>query len=244
MLLNEIVDFMKKNNYNAFRSWGETLLDRVGDVITLYSHDYSKEYEFDLDEETDGVERLELVNRILEELSCEVDSESSSSKYMEVLFDMCKSKSDYYILNDGDEVVHAFRTIDDKMSGKDLECITDVGTTYYGHLTSHISYIVEVDNNKIATFTFMENVIPVTKNADRTHNHLLVFRFVEDEEPLTTLKRVLEHIEEERLGVMEKDNNNYKLEDVKEKVKSIKSQIEFLTKQLNDVVSVINSWGE
>ena len=239
MLLNEIVDFMKKNNYNAFRSWGETLLDRVGDVITLYSHDYSKEYEFDLDEETDGVERLELVNRILEELSCEVDSESSSSKYMEVLFDMCKSKSDYYILNDGDEVVHGFRTQLDKSTGRDLECIVDVGTTYYGHLTPHIGYIVEVDDNKIATFTFMEN-------SDRTHNHLLVFRFVEDEEPLTTLKRVLEHMEEERSKVMDSDTNNYRLEveDVKEKVKSIKSQIEYLTKQLNDVVSIVNSLGE
>ena len=239
MVLNEIVDFMKKNNYNAFRSWGETLLDRVGDVITLYSHDYSKEYEFDLDEETDGVERLELVNRILEELSCEVGSESSSSEYMEVLFNMCKSKSDYYILNDGDEVVHAHRTIDDKRSGKDLECIVDVGTTYYGHLTPHIGYIVEVDDNKIATFTFMEN-------SDRTHNHLLVFRFVEDEEPLTTLKRVLEHMEEERSKVMDSDTNNYRLEveDVKEKVKSIKSQIEYLTKQLNDVVSIVNSLGE
>ena len=239
MLLSEIVDFMRENNYDVIKSWGETLLDRVGDGITLYSHDGSKEYEFDLDEETDGVERLELLYDIILYMDREVGGGYSSSNYMELLFEECKNNSDYYVLNDGDEVVHGFRTQLDKSTGKDLECITDVGTTYYGHLTPNINYIVEVDDNKIATFTFIRYIEDVDNISYTT-----VFRFVEDEEPLTSLKEVLNKMEEKRSEVMKMDTNNYILDDLKEKVKSITSQIEGLTQQLNDVVSVINSFGE
>ena len=236
MLLNEIVDFMRENNYDAFRSWGETLLDRVSDGITLYSYDGSKEYEFDLDEETDGVERLELLYDIILYMDKEVGGGYSSSNYMELLFEECKNNSDYYVLNDGDEVVHGFRTQLDKSTGRDLECITDVGTTYYGYLTPNINYIVEVDDNKIATFTFIRYIEDVDNVSYTT-----VFRFVEDEEPLISLKEVLNKMEEKRSEVMKMDTNNYRLEDVKEKVKYITNQIEDLTQQVNDIMKVLNS---
>lgn len=241
MLLNEIVEFMKENNYDAFKSWGETLLYRVKDVITLYSHDGSKEYKFDLDKETDGVEKLELLYDIVLYMDREVGGGYSSSDYMELLFEECKNNSeDYYILNDGNEVVHRIRTPRDKSTGKDLEFITDIGTTYYGVLDRDTNYIVEVDDNKIATFTFMRHI----EDEDNGISYTTVFRFVEDEEPLTTLKEVLNKIKEEKLKVMMKDSNNYRLEEIKEQVKSITSQIEGLTQQLNDITTVINGWDK